>query len=148
MYFITRATSINYIDGKGHKSELRSSRNDLTKSYDVLITPLVIYGLGGSNSHCYCGVTWWKQAIPPLYYDFLNYLKLQLIRESYRSWMAVRERGFMVPTYIIMLIAISYHADQLSHCQLSHSNQLQVMAIQLVTVSLILFVAEFNYRLP
>ena len=41
------ATPFNEIDGKSHKTELKSSH----LLFKVKITPLVIYGLGGVHTH-------------------------------------------------------------------------------------------------
>ena len=50
MHFITRAMPIDDIDGKSHKTELKSDRL-FNQSYKVKITPLVIYGLGDVHTH-------------------------------------------------------------------------------------------------
>ena len=48
MHFVTRATPMHFTNGKGYKSELRSSKNVLN---EVQITPLVIYGFGSGHTH-------------------------------------------------------------------------------------------------
>ena len=44
-HFVTRVTPIDDIDGKSHKTELKSNCSK------VKIMPLVIYGLGGGHTH-------------------------------------------------------------------------------------------------
>jgi len=46
--FVTSAMPIDDIDGKCHKTELKSSRNHLTNQ--VKITPLGFYGYGGVHA--------------------------------------------------------------------------------------------------
>ena len=62
--------------------------------------------------------------------------------------MALSKQGFIGASYIIKLIARSYHYTQLSP-QLSHSNQLHAMVFQstdLVMMGLNLLAAEFNFN--
>ena len=42
---------IDDIDGKSHKMELNSTHNYSTNHFQVKITPLVIYGLGGRHTY-------------------------------------------------------------------------------------------------
>ena len=50
MHFVTMATPINNINGKSHKTKLKSSRNYSINRIKVKVTPLVIYGLGGMHT--------------------------------------------------------------------------------------------------
>ena len=47
MHFVTRAVPIDDIDGKSHKTELKSNHNHSTK---LKIMPLVIYGLASTHT--------------------------------------------------------------------------------------------------
>ena len=55
MHLITRAMSIHYINGKGHKLELRKNKNYLTngKSRAYTYVPPVIYGPKDGHTYAY-----------------------------------------------------------------------------------------------